>query len=839
MTGLSLRFALRELRGGVRGFRIFLACLALGVAAIAAASSTAEAFRQGLSSQAREILGGDLAVSIRQRSFSLAERAAFARSGRVVYAAAARAMAQAASGDRRLVEIRGVSAGYPLAGVVTLQGAPSLAQALASAPDGTPGAVVEPALIDRLHLKLGERVLVGNTAFIVRAALLGEPDRIARGFALGPRVVTSLSALKVTGLIEADSLHGETARIVLPPQVTPAAATAALKAALPGDDLEIRDRGDAAPGARRLIDQLDYFLGFIGLASLLAGGMGVFGAVQAYLETRKSSIAVLKALGAEGPLIRDTYLIQIAALALLGIGMGLAIGAATPLVLGEIARSQLPLPALFAVYPWPLAKAALFGLLSAAAFSLEPLARARATPPTALFRRDLTARVGFSFEAAGAILAGLGLVGLTVATAPTPVMALAMIGGVLAALGLLWALGRAAVWGAGGVRGATRGALRLGLANLAGPRSAARTATPAIGLGVALLSAVVLIQSSLLDQVRAVAPKTAPALVFTEIPGDRAAQFDDAVGRVIGGLSPDRYLRFPLITGRITALRGRPVDRKQIRQDQRWAYDNDISLSVIGPQPAQAGVIKGAWWPPNYAGPPEVVVEEKIAEAGGLTVGDSLTLSVLGRDVTARIAALRKVDWGGFGPDFVIVLNPAALAGAPMRAVAIAKTDKVSEQRLTRALGRDFPMVNVISVREQLEAAADLFDRLALAVRGAAAVAALAGLLVLAGSIAAGASARIREAAVLRVLGAARGQILIAYAVEYGSVGLIAGLAGVALGAVAAWPVVILVFQTHWSVDWAGIAALVGGAALLTGAGGLIAALAALSRRPAPVLRTP
>jgi putative ABC transport system permease protein len=144
----------------------------------------------------------------------------------------------------------------------------------------------------------------------------------------------------------------------------------------------------------------------------------------------------------------------------------------------------------------------------------------------------------------------------------------------------------------------------------------------------------------------------------------------------------------------------------------------------------------------------------------------------------------------------------------------------------------------VISVREQLEAASALFDRLALAVRGAAAVAALAGLVVLAGSIAAGAGARAREAATLKVLGAARAQILLAYVIEYGAVGLIAGLAGVGLGAAAAWPVVVKVFHAQWSVDWAGVMTLTGGAAGLTALGGALAALQALSRHPAPVLRS-
>ena len=346
-----------------------------------------------------------------------------------------------------------------------------------------------------------------------------------------------------------------------------------------------------------------------------------------------------------------------------------------------------------------------------------------------------------------------------------------------------------------------------------------------------------LIQSSLLAEVRDVAPKSAPAVVFTEIPAGQASAFDAAVAAAIGPLSPERYLRMPFATGRIIALKGAPVDRHAIAADQRWAFDNDISLSALGAQPPGAAVVQGRWWPADYRGPPLVALDAEIARAGGLRVGDAITVSILGRDIAARVAALRKVDWGGFGPDFALVIDPDALAGASLRNIALAKMSREQEQALTRALGTQFPGVNVISVREQLEAAAGLFDRLALAVRGAAAVAALAGLLVLAGAISAGAQARAREAAMLKVLGAMRAQILLAYGVEYGAVGLIAGLAGVGLGLAAAWPVVRLVFQAHWSLDWAGLGVLIAASALVTGAGGLAAALQALSRRPAPVLR--
>jgi putative ABC transport system permease protein len=835
MAALSFRLAARELRSGVRGFRIFLACLALGVAAIAAAGSTAEAFRHGLASQAREILGGDLSFSVENRDFTPAEHAAFDRLGTTTYTAVARAMAAAPSGERRLVSLRGVDGRFPLAGTVKVDGAPSLAAALADQ-DGVPGVAVEPALLDRLHLKLGDRFEIGPITLVARAVLVSEPDGLSRGFAIAPRVLVRREVLERSGLLAPGGLSGRAVRVALPASQDPRATGKAVVAKFPNAGLEVRDRLDAAPGARRLIDQLEYFLGFIGLASLVAGGLGVAGAVSAYLATREPSIAVLKALGADGALIRNLYLIQIGLLAGLGVAIGLAIGAIAPLILGQFAGS-LPIPALFAVYPWPLAKAGLFGLLAAAAFSLIPLARARRTPPSALFRRSLGGRIPLSLETLGAVLAGAGLAALAVVTAPTPLAAAIMIAGVAFSFAVLWALGLAAAWGAGKVRRLARGPAKLGLANLAGPRSAARTASPAIGLGVALLACVVLIQSALLSQITTTAPKTAPAMVFTEIPGDQVVAFDAAVGKAMGPLTSETYLRLPFATGRISALKGQPVDKEKIKPGQRWAFDNDIGMTLLPGAPKDGKTLAGQWWTADYAGPPLVALNAELAEGAGLKVGDTITLTVLGRDIEAKVAVLRKIEFGGFGPNFNVVLNPKALEGADLRNVAIARLGKAQEAALTRALGESFPGVNVISVREQLDAAAALFDRLALAVRGAAAVAGLAGLLVLAGAIAAGARARAREAATLKVLGATRGQILTAYAIEYGAVGLIAGAAGVALGFAAAWPVVVKVFEASWSVDWSGVIILLVGAAGLSTAGGLLAAALALAQRPAPVLR--
>ncbi len=832
----ALLFARRELRSGVAGFRIFLACLALGVAALAAAGSTAEAFRQGLASQASRILGGDVAASVQGRHFTPAELRAFGALGRSTRTVAVRAMAQGPTGDRRLAEVRGVDPAYPLVGAVGLKGTASLGAALTVGPDGV-GAAVEPALLDRLNIKVGDRFLVGDTLLVVRAALLDEPDRLGRGFALGPRVIVARAALENSGLVAADSLFGETVRVAFPNARDPGPVIADLQHRFPGGGAQIRGRNDAAAGLKRLIDQLEYFLGFIGLSSLLAGGLGVSTAVSSYLESRKPGIAVLKALGADTALIRNLYLLQIGALALLGIAIGLAVGAVAPLILGQLVKDTLPIPALFAVYPAPLIRSAVFGALAAAAFSFLPLARARTTPPAALFRRDLSGRLTFGPETVAATLSAIGLVVLAIQTAPTKLTAAVMVGGVAISFAILWAIGWAGARLAGRLRRVATGSIRLGLANLAGPSSAARTASPAIGLGVALLTTVVLVQASLIGEVRTVAPNTAPSLVFTQIPGERADEFDRLAAASLGKLTPDRWRRAPFATGRITAVKGTPLDIKRIRSDQRWAFDQDITLAAIGPAPSDANVVSGRWWPADYAGPPLIMLDERIAKAADLKAGDAVTVSLLGRDLDTRISGVRHTEFGGFGTGFPLVIDPAAVAGAGLRHVAIAKTTAAQEAAVLRAVGHDFPSVNIISVREQLEAAATLFDQIALAVRGAAAVAGGAGALVLVGAIAATARARAKEAAVLKVLGAARVEVLTAYTVEYLAVGLIAGGAGVILGAASAWPIVVLAFKFPWSMDWPVLGAVLGGVAAFSGAGGALAAVAALSQRPAPVLR--
>lgn len=835
---LSITFAIRELRSGVRGFRIFLACLALGVAALAAAGSTAEAFRQGLAAQSRNILGGDLAVSVEGRPFTAAEASAFHHLGRCSDRLHVRAMASphAGSDDRRLVEVSGVDGAYPLAGTVELRGADRLGQAMAPIA-GIPGVAVAPELLTRLHIRLGDTMMIGDVTFKVRGVIVKEPDTLSRSLPLGPRVIVSREALLSTGLIQADSLFGEAVTIALPAGADANRVEAALNAAFPGAGLSIRGRSEALSGLGRLIDQLDFFLGFIGLASLLTGGLGVSSAVSAYLGARRPSIAVLKALGADGALIRNIYLIQLGTLTAAGILLGLIVGAVTPFLLGAIAGDRLPIPVLFALYPWPLVKAALFGALAAAVFSLGPLALARSTPPAALFRRDLTGSVSFGWEWVAIVLGAAGLVGLATLTAPNPIVAGGMVVGLAVGFLILWGLGGLITLLAARLRRLFAGAFRIGLANLSGPRSAARTASPSMGFGIALLTAIILIQSSLLAQVTTAAGKTAPSLVFTQIPPEETKTFDGIVATSLGPLKPDRYRRYPFATGRLTRINGRDVASVKIAPKVKWAFDQDVTLSALDTAPPDAKLAEGKWWPSGYPGPPEVVLDEEIAAGAGIKLGDSVTVSVLGRDLDARVAGTRKIDFGQFGANFPIILNAGALAGANLRHIALMRTTRTQEDAITVAIGRAFPAINIISIREQLDAAAEIFAQMGWAIRAAAGVALAASLLVLAGAIAGNAQARAREAAVLKVLGSTRGFIIATYCIEYGAVAVVAGATGTGLGTTAALLIVRLGMKAPFVADWLTVMVAMLGVVIMGVIFGAIAALTTLARHPMSALR--
>lgn len=842
---LAARLALRELRGGLAGFRIFLACLALGVAAIAAVGTVRAAIQQGLTREAAAILGGDAQIQFAYRFADAAERAwmaenALAVSEIVDFRSMVAVARPGAETERALVQVKGVDALYPLYGAVELAdaraGAGGLAAALEPA-DGMPGLVAHPVLIDRLGLAVGDALRLGATDFRLTAALRVEPDGAASGFAFGPRVIVARTALADSGLLSEGSLFDSAYRLRLAPEADLAALRADARARFADAGLQWRDRRNGAPGISRFVDRLGAFLVLIGLAGLAVGGVGVSAAVRAYVEGKTETIATLKTLGATGGMIFAIYLAQILALSLLGIAIGLALGAGLPLIAAPLIESRLPLPIAFGVYPGPLAEAALYGLLSALIFTLWPLARARDIRAGALFR-DLAAQDRSwprpIYVAATAALTAL-LVGIATWLSGATELALGAAGGVIGALLVLLlaarGLRRAARRLARGPLTRGRPALRWALAALGGPSGETASVVLSLGLGLTVLAAVGQIDANLRNLITSELPDRAPAYFFVDIQNDQLPGFLDRANAQPG---VSEVATAPMLRGVITRINGRPA--REVAGGH-WALGGDRGVTYAARPPEGATLTQGEWWPEDYAGPPLMSFAAEEGAEMGLALGDEMTVNVLGRDITATIASFREVAFEDMGINFLIIVDPAALGGAPHTHIATVYSDAAAEAPLLRSVAGAYPNITAVRVREAIDQVAASLDSLGAATRWGASATLLTGLMVLIGAAAAGERRRVFEAAVLKTLGASRGRILASFALRAALIGMAAGLVAVVAGGVAGWGVTRFVMDAAFRFAPLSALAIVTGGAAASLLAGLWFAWGPLGARPARVLR--
>ena len=839
---LPLRLAMRELRGGVRGFGVFIACIALGVTAIAGVGSFAQSLVDGLAREGRAILGGDLSFSLIQREATPTERAFLNGLGDVSVAATMRAMASTADGRSILVEVKAVDAAYPLYGSVASDPAAPLPDLLARRGEAF-GAVADPALFARLDLAPGARLMVGNAALDIRASLTAEPDKLAGGIGFGPRLMMSEAALRATGLLQPGSLVRWHYRVRLSAGAgEPAIKNAMDEAArrLPDAGWDIRTRTNATPQLERNVERFTQYLTLVGLTALLVGGVGVANSAKHYLDRKRDVIATLKSLGATGSRVFAVYFTEVMVLASIGAAIGLALGAALPFGLAGVLRPLMPLPFAPAVHPFELVAALAYGLLTAAAFALWPLGRAHDVPVSALFRDEIAPdrRVPRARYVAAAALAALALTVLAVTAAYDRKIAAIF---VAAAIAVFLSLRLVAVALMGLARRAPRPRStmwRLAIANIHRPGALTPTVVLSLGLGLALLVTVLEIDANLRKQFMAALPDKAPSFYFLDIQGADAERFD----AFVRAQAPRATLeRVPMLRGRIVAAGGTKAEDLKPRQDAQWVLQSDRGITYTGVVPMGSRVVEGKWWGEDYSGPPLLSFEKKLADGLGLKLGDDVTVNVLGRNITARIANLRAVDWQSLGINFVLVFSPGAFAGAPATHIATVTYpgggSAAEEMALLKTAGDAFPAVTAVRVKDALDAVGQVVMNLVLAIRVASAVTLLAAVLVLGGALAAGHRHRVYDAVVLKTLGATRRQLLTAYALEYLLLGLATVLFGVVAGSVAAWRVVVdvMTFPFEWQGGPAIAAALL--ALVITLVFGLIGTFAALGRKPAAVLR--
>ncbi|WP_333833074.1 ABC transporter permease [Rubrimonas sp.] len=842
-AGLVARFAARELRGGLKGFRTFLACLALGVAAVAAVGSVRMAISEGLAREGRAILGGDAELEFVYRGPTEEERAwieatALSYSETVDFRSMA-VVERGAAVERGLTQLRGVDAAYPLVGAVELDPPLPLAEAL-GARDGVFGVVMEPVLMERLGVSPGDAIRLGDRRFELRAALISAPDQAAGGFGLGPRTLALREGLDGSGLLAPGSLYETELRMTLPETADLAGLRADLAETFPEAGIRWRDRTEPAPGVERFVQRIGSFLVLVGLASLAVGGVGVAAAVGSYLDEKTSTIATLKTLGASGSEIFAIYLAQIGALAALGIAAGLALGGFGPALIGPLFADLMPLPALFGVYARPMAEAALYGGLTALVFALWPLARAREVRAAALFRDVAAPARAWPGRRDLAVIAGLALalVGAAVAFSGAPLFAAWFVGGLAAALAAL--LGAAALvrWGAGklarGRLARGRPALRLALASVGGPGGETAGAVLSLGLGLTVLAAIGQVDVNLRSLIERELPERAPAFFFVDI---QNAQLDPFLG-IAGGIEGFQSVATaPMLRGVVTKLDGVPAAEAKIDPDAAWVLRGDRGVSYSARQPDAAVVTEGAWWPEDYSGPPLVSFSDGHARQLGLGIGDSVTVSVLGREITAEIANLRVVEFRDMGINFLMIFDPGAFAGAPHTHIATVYAAPEAEGALLRDVSNAFSNVTAVRVRDAVDRVSSALGQLAAAARWGAAVTLATGLVVLIGAAAAGERKRVYEAAVLKTLGAARARILSSFALRAGITGAAAGLVAIVFGGLAAWGVITQVMEAEFVFAAGSAAAVVLGGAAASLLAGLAFAWRPLSARPARVLR--
>jgi putative ABC transport system permease protein len=841
-SSLALRYALRELRGGLRGFYVFIACIALGVMAIAGVGSVAASLSEGLTREGRTLLGGDVAFSLIQREAKPEEVAFLRTRGEVSVAATLRAMTRTDDGRLALVELKAVDANYPMLGGLTLDPNMPVADLLTER-DGAFGAAVDSTLLARLDLKLGDRVTIGNAAFQIRSVVEAEPDKLAGNVGLGPRFLISEASLRATGLLQPGSLVRWNYRLKLPDNAADDRAAAQLiesaRNALPEAGWEIRSRGNASPQLERTISRFTQFLTLVGLAALLVGGVGVANAVKSHIDRRRDVIASFKALGATGRDVFTIYLTQVVVLAGIGSVIGLAAGAALPFVIVAVFGKLLPLPVIPALHPDELALSFIYGLLTALAFGLWPLGRVHDVPVAALFREEVARewhRPRWSYLAMMAVVIVL-LIAVAIGLAYDKRVAAVFVVSSIAVFALLRGVAAGLMALARRLPRSRITMLRLAIANIYRPGALTPSVVMSLGLGLAVLVTITQIDGNLRRQFLAALPDRAPSFYFIDIPTSDAGRFSAFLKQT----APDSTVEdVPMLRGRIVGARGVKAEDLGASRDSEWVLQSDRGLTYTGEIPKGSKVVEGEWWGADYNGPPLVSMEKKIADGLKLGIGDEIVVNVLGRDIPARISNLRNIDWQGLGINFVLVFSPNAFRGAPHSHVATlteSHPDAAGDARIIKQVADAFPMVTSVRVREALETIGSVVTNLVLAIRGASAVTLISAILVLGGALAAGHRHRVYDAVILKTLGATRARLLGAYALEYLMIGFATAVFGVIAGSIAAWLIVtrLMTLSFIWQ---AGSAAGVVIAALVVTVGlGLAGTLLALNQKPATVLR--
>ncbi len=830
---LAWQFARPEMRGSVARFRVFLAALMLGVAAIGAVGSVASSMRAGISENARTLLGGDIELSSQHTPPDAAINDELSVIGQRSDVIQMRAMLHTMDGRRKLVELKAVDNAWPLVGQANVSDNLMLEKALSEN-----NIVIDATLGRALGLSVGEKVRLGEAKVQISAFLDYEPDRSISFVSFGPRVLVSMQTLEASKLKRPGAFVTYRSRFILPEQAVNSALENRINNALAGTHIRMRTQASAAPGIDRFINRGELFLTLVGLTALLIGGLGVGAAVRAWIASRMYVIATLKCLGASSALIFRVYILQVMAIAAIGIIGGLFIAMLSPALAQLVLADYAGVTFAIGIYIRPLTIAACFGLLTTFVFAVWPLSQTRYIRAAFLFRSRVMLPNGW--PGTGATLAvGLGsllLLGLALLATGNFGLSLFFMGGTFACLVLLAGLAEAVLAILRQVNSPSYVPVRIALSAVTRTNSPLRAIVVSFGLGLSVLVTVSLSQFNLDAQLNSQAATKAPDWFFIDIQPTQIQDFLNRTERAGGAKTLIK--KTPMIRGRVTEIGGIASADIEPPEGSAWILNGDRALTWSASPPSDVELVKGVWWDKDYRGPTLVSVSHDMFVDFGLSLGDTVSFNILGRDITMTIASTRQVTWESFNINFLFIASTGLLDKAPHSWLATTSSpDEDTASRIEQAVSTGFSNISAISVKDAVGKASAILSLLGQAIQITALVTMISGMAVLAGTVAISETQRLSDSIILKTLGATRRDIMLAWLFEYSLLGFLTALVACAIGTTASWALIALFLKADFILDIRTVllTAFIGSSA--TTFLGLLGALRSLSQKPGPFLR--
>ncbi len=799
MTRISLRLAFRDIRQGHKGFWIFVGCLVVGVAAITAVMTLTASVLNGISRDGQIVLGGDIALGTQYRGMSSEQLEYLEQTAESVteFIEMRTLMRHSEVDKSTMVEVKAVQSSYPLYGEVKTRGGGPLQEYINRRVENW-GALVDPALIEANHVEVGDKVFLGDAELEITGVIEQEPDRLGGSgeFGFWPRILVHRDSLADSGLVVGGSRNFYEYRLRLADTTELAERIQKIRDAFPEAVWTVRDSSEAAPNLTELVQRLGVLMSLAGLTTLLVGGVGVSNAVRAYLDTRLGTIAILKCLGASRKFVFRMFLMQIMMLSGLGIAIGVAIGSLAPVFAAQIVQRVLSVPFDLGLNPYVIFIAAVYGFVTSLLFSIWPLASALSTTPGALFRSvvaDINRTASWHYVIVSAALAAV-LAAIAIVTAFETRFAVWFVISAVMAWFVFKAIGLLVIVSARRLRNRRSSIARLAITNLFRPGSSTSDIVLAIGLGLTVLITVSMVSSNMNSQVNELIPSRAPTFFFVDIQSSQFAEFVDAID-----VENESDLEvMPFIRGRITKVKGMDAREAIVQEDGDWLLDSDRAFTYSKVPPGEGKIVQGEWWPEDYAGSPLLSIHADVAKTFDLSLGDTMTINILGREITGEVSNVRDLNWQSMQLNFAVMLSPEPLRTIPHSYIATASISDDDEFKLQDRIATSFPNITVVRVKDVLQRLGNYMVQIRDTARGVSAITIIAGILVLAGVVISENRRRAYEGVLLKTLGAQRKYIFSVYGLEYLIQGFITAVVASVLGTLASWVVLTALMRWDW-----------------------------------------